>query len=678
MTVFYPRLAFDGIRKNKKMYIPYILTCILSSAMYYILKYLCYSKTIKQIPKTETVISVIAFGCLVIAIFSAIFLFYTNSFLIKSRKKEFGLYNILGMDKTKVGRVLFFETLFVAVISILSGILFGIIFSKLCELILLNLIETDISFNLTVSSKAIFNTATVFTAIFLALYIYSYIGIRISKPLELVKSESFGEKPPRANFVFGILGFVLLGVAYYIAITIKNPIEALTWFFVAVVLVILGTYLVFVAGSVMLCKILQKNKKYYYKKNHFVSVSSMTYRMKRNGAGLASICVLLTMVLVMISSTSCLFFGREDGLRSRYPRDIAVKVNFEKPVLLSDSAVEKLETEVKKVCKENNIDIKKAWNYRDSSVTGLLTEDGKIDIDSSHASVKDFNKLITVHIMPLSDYQKMTGDNTTLREGEAIAYATLKTKLPNKITVGNKTVKIVKRLKNLDVEGSSTTEVVANCFIIVPNVNYLVENISSLLDPLGEIMVVNSWCYGFDTTANEKMQIKATGEIGDVMLDATSELNAFSYSIDCLSSERNDFAGTFGGFFFLGIMLSVLFLVVAVIIIYYKQISEGFEDASRFDIMQKVGMTKKDIKKSINSQMLTVFFLPIIFAVVHLAFAFPLIRKLLLLFGLNNLSLFIFTTCLSALVFTLFYLAVYKLTSNLYFSIVSNNKYPLD
>lgn len=673
-TSYYPKLAFEGIKKNKKMYFPYILTCILSVSMFYIIKYLCVSKTIKQIPKTEAIIEVLTFGSAAIAVFSVVFLFYTNSFLIKSRKKEFGLYNVLGMDKNKLGRILVLETLIIAVISIVLGIIFGVVFSKLSELILLKLIGTKINFSLSISLKAIWQTALLFLCIFAVVLLNSLRQVRFASPLDLVKGGNVGEKPPKANYLFGIFGFVLIGGAYVWALRVKSPINALLWFFVAVVAVIIGTYLCMISGSVMLCKILQKNKKYYYKKNHFISVSSMSFRMKRNGAGLASICVLLTMALVMISSTSCLYFGSEESLKARYPRDILVNCKYNDISLLTEENNAVFRNKIEKVCKENNISQKDIWDYGDSSISGLLAKKNHIEIDPRNTQSRDYENLVTVHFISLDDYNKMMGKNETLKPFEALAFATLKYKVPKALNIGGCEIKVKESIKKLDI-GDMTAEGVINLYIIAENSGEIAQTITSKNDLSDEYGFENQYFYAFNSKSSAKEKEKVSSLIGNAVFNEIStKKTAFGYSVNCLETARIDFKGTFGGFLFLGVMLSILFIVVAVIIIYYKQVSEGLEDANRFDIMQKVGMTKKDIKKSVNSQMLIVFFLPIGFAMLHLCFAFSIIRKLLLLFGLNNLSLLLITTAVSVIAFALFYLLVYRLSSNVYFSIVSVKK----
>lgn len=669
-TAFYPKLASEGIKKNKKTYFPYILTCVLSVAMFYIMAYLCDAKIIDEIPKAESLKTILGLGVWVIAVFSVVFLFYTNSFLIKNRKKEFGLYNILGMDKKGIGKILLFEGGFLFAFSFVSGTVCGIAFSKLFELSLIKLIGENAKFTFSLSLSAIIKTFVLFLGIFLLIVLNSIRQIRSSSALNLTKSGNLGEKPPKANILLGILGFVILGGAYYIAVSIESPIDAAIWFLVAVIMVIIGSYLVFISGSVMLCRLLTKNKRYYYKKNHFVSVSSMTFRMKRNGAGLASICILLTMVLVMLSSTGCLFIGSKDSLNNRYPRDIMFNCSTSYRNVLSEEKTGKMrsdfDTAVKKYNTKNN-----GWDYFEIYVSGLLKDNGKIVIDSENETVYSFKDIVTLHFISLEDYNKMMGKNEKLKSGEALIFATHKGKIKKHYDISGLKIKTVKKLKKLKINGSSNVAVNPNLFVIVNNLRD-VTNILAIKDKNAEDPLISyNYEYAFDTVKDLKTQEKITKELAKTARKTLGYGNNVRLTVQSAEQEKNDFFGTFGGFFFLAVMLSIMFLVAAVIIIYYKQITEGFEDADRFLIMQKIGMTEKDIKKSVNSQMLTVFFLPIVFAVMHTAFAFPLIKKILILFGITNTALLIFTTLATALVFSLFYAVVYKITSNAYLKIVS-------
>lgn len=678
---FYPKLAFDGIRKNKKMYLPYILTSIGMVMMYYIIIFLQFSQSIKDAVQSSTVTQILGLGSWVIAIFSCIFLFYTNSFLIKRRKKEFGLYNILGMDKHNLGIILFWETLIIAAISLVVGLAAGIAFSKLAELIFLNLLKSDATFDLTVSSQGIGLCAIIFTVINILLFFNSLRQVRSSSAISLVKSEQTGEKPPKGNWIFGILGVLLLGGAYYISLSIKEPLQALTLFFVAVIMVIIGTYLIMISGSVLFCRLLQKNKKYYYKSNHFVSVSSMVYRMKRNSAGLASICILATMVLVMISSTTSLYFGEEDALASRYPREININFTTLDTQIYKDGQADKIRSEIDKIAKKRNANVHNSLTYLAGVLSGMVT-DGNVETDvrNVYSGTVDYNRVFQFNFVSIDDYNKIMGTDYKLKDGEAMIYLFRKGSNFNgdKLSFnGGQSFKIVKYLDNFISQSDAAMTIVPTMAVFVNDLDKATQGMTDATHQHDSEPVVNfNWSYGFDTGLSEDEQIALSKDINSYLTDVSDDFKKDIHSTEVESREQNrlDFFGLFGGLFGLGIILSIVFIFAAVLIIYYKQISEGYEDQSRFDIMQKVGMTKKEIRKSINSQLLTVFFLPLIFAGMHLAFAALIIKKLLLLFNLTNLNLFIVTILISFAAFALFYMIVYKITSNAYYKIVSGAK----
>ena len=678
---FYPKLAFDGIRKNKKMYLPYILTSIGMVMMYYIIIFLQFSQSIKDAVQSSTVSEILGLGSWVIAIFSCIFLFYTNSFLIKRRKKEFGLYNILGMDKHNLGIILFWETLIIAAISLVVGLAAGIAFSKLAELIFLNLLKSDATFDLTVSSQGIGLCAIIFTVINILLFFNSLRQVQFSSAISLVKSEQTGEKPPKGNWIFGILGVLLLGGAYYISLSIKEPLQALTLFFVAVIMVIIGTYLIMISGSVLFCRLLQKNKKYYYKSNHFVSVSSMVYRMKRNGAGLASICILATMVLVMISSTTSLYFGEEDALTSRYPREININFTTLDTQIYKDGQADKIRSEIDKIAKKRNANAHNSLTYLAGVLSGMVT-DGNVETDvrNVYSGTVDYNRVFQFNFVSIDDYNKIMGTDYKLKDGEAMIYLFRKDSNFNgdKLSFnGGQSFKIVKYLDNFISQSDAAMTVVPTMAVFVNDLDKATQGMTDATHQHDSEPVVNfKWSYGFDTGLSEDEQIALSKDINSYLTDVSDDFKEYIHSTEVESREQNrlDFFGLYGGLFGLGIILSIVFIFAAVLIIYYKQISEGYEDQARFDIMQKVGMTKKEIRKSINSQLLTVFFLPLIFAGMHLAFAAPIIKKLLLLFNLTNLNLFIVTILISFAAFALFYMIVYKITSSAYYKIVSGAK----
>lgn len=677
---FYPKLAFDGIRKNKKMYLPYILTSIGMVMMYYIIIFLQFSQSIKDAVQSSTAADILGLGSWVIAIFSCIFLFYTNSFLIKRRKKEFGLYNILGMDKHNLSKILFWETLIITVISLVIGLAAGIAFSKLAELIFLRLLKCDVSFNLSICPQGLGLCATVFTVINILLFFNSLRQVKFSSAISLVKSEQTGEKPPRGNWILGILGVLLLGVAYYLALSIKEPLQAMMLFFVAVIMVIIGTYLIMIAGSVLFCRLLQKNKKYYYKSNHFVSVSSMVYRMKRNGAGLASICILATMVLVMISSTTSLYFGEEDALASRYPREINISFSSLDTQIYKNGQADKIRSQIDEIAKKHNADIHNSLTYLSGVLSGMVT-DGNVetDVKNVYSGAVDYNKVFQFNFVSVDDYNKIMGTDYKLKDGEAMVYLFRKDSNfhGDKLSFnGGQSFKIVRYLDNFISQSDAAMTIVPTMAIFVNDLDQATQGMTDATHQQDAEPVVNfSWSYGFDTGLSEDEQIALSKDISSYLTDMTVDSDEVLVSeIESREQNRNDFYALYGGLFGLGIILSIVFIFAAVLIIYYKQISEGYEDQSRFEIMQKVGMTKKEIRKSINSQLLTVFFLPLIFAGMHLAFAAPIIKKLLLIFNLTNLNLFIMTILISFAAFTLFYMIVYKITSNAYYKIVSGAK----
>ena len=657
-TGFYPKLAFDGIRKNRRMYVPFICTCIGMVMMFYIISYLHYSDTIASMNGGQIMRSTLNLGSIVVGIFSCIFLFYTNSFLIRRRKKEFGLYHILGMGKLNIARILFWETLLTAVISLVLGIGFGILFSKLAELAMARLTHAQIIYSMHISPDSILFTLTVFGCIFILLFFNTLRQVHFSNAITLVQSESVGEKPPKGNILLGLLGMICLAAAYYLAVTVADPVSALGMFFIAVILVIVGTYLIMIASSVLFCRLLQKNKRYYYKANHFVSISSMAYRMKRNGAGLASICILATMVLVMLSTTVSLYFGMDDVLSNRYPYQFNTTASYNSFDTMSD---------------ENTASIRKLASDAMDKIDNDFVCDTPFD---SHSETANYLEGKIFYFVPLSDYNKMMGTNETLASDEALLFST-RDSAYNESTISfehGMKYTIKKQIYKFVPDGNSMANISTTFVLIVPDIHAAVDAIAAL--PGNEKSVYFYWHYNFDTNLNRDDQILLANDLSSTISDFFTQSYKQNTGImrcqfESRAANYEEFLADFGSLFYLAIVLSIVFLIAAVLIIYYKQISEGYEDQARFDIMQKVGMTKREIKKSINSQLLTVFFLPLVGAGIHLIFAFPMIRKILLLFNLTNLHLYTIVTLISFGAFALFYTIVYRITSNAYYHIVS-------
>lgn len=677
---FYRKLAFTGIRKNKKFYTPYILTCIGMIMMFYIISFLGTSDVLLNMKGGDIMRSMMGLGYGVMAVFSLIFLFYTNSFLIRRRKKEFGLYNILGMGKRHLAIVLLWESLIIAVISLASGLFIGIVFSKLAELGMVNVLKGQVDFSLSIAPQSIWQTIVLFGIIFILIFLNTLRQIHLTNPIELMRSENTGEKPPKANWILALLGIIILGIAYFIAVSIEDPVAALLWLFIAVVMVIIATYMLFISGSVAICKILQKKKKYYYKTNHFVSVSSMVYRMKRNGAGLASICILCTMVLVMVSSTVCLYIGAEDSLRTRYPRNFNLDTTVSDISLFESEKSDAVRELSQQIASEYSLNTENVLDYRVAGFAGYINN-GNIETDNSNLyafQLSQYSDIWQIFIVPLEDYNRLMGQNETLADDEIILYTTkLGSYNEDTITIdGGEPLKIKKTVNDFADNGVDAMQIIPSMYLFVPDFEKTVYPLLDNIDIKGQNIVSMHWFYGFDLDCDNDTQIKIQDELENRLqkIETTDNQEIFSILVEGVAKEREGFYGLYGGLFFLGILLGIVFIFAAVLIIYYKQISEGYEDQSRFEIMQKVGMTKKEIKKSINSQVLTVFFLPLITAGIHLAFAFPLIFKLLVLLGLTNMNLLILVTICCYLIFALFYVFVYRITSKAYYSIVSGVK----
>ena len=672
---FYPRLAWTGMKQNRRLYLPYLLTCTGVTAMFYILMGLSVSSVLPQMSGGRSTALIMSLGSVVIAFFALIFLFYTHSFLIRRRSREFGLYNVLGMGKGNIARILLWETLLTYAGTTVTGLALGVALSKLAELGLMNLLRSQISYTVTVNIKSLLVTLVLFAAVHGLIFLHALWQMHRVSAVALLHSESVGEKPPRARWLLAVLGLALLGGAYWLAVSIREPLEALLWFFAAVLMVIAGTYLLFISGSVALCRALQKNPRYYYRPSHFVSVSSMAYRMKRNGAGLASICVLATMVLVMLSSTTCLYFGQEDAVNARYPHDIAVTVYGDEH-LMDKTELEELRQGVESAVFNFGGEASNVAEYREVSLSGLL-DGGNLIVDAAGAYAMDSTHVIQVHFVPLEEYNAVTGQSLTLEDGQVYVAALRMDFNADTLSVDGGMTRHVMKREITPLDGAAVADITPSLTVVVKDFERFVPELQGYLSDKYGWYPSAYWNYGFDTDLPEDQQANTddvTPNLTDALYAHLSRVSSdwgVGVSVESKAGNRADFYGTYGGLFFLGIMLSVVFLLAAVSIIYYKQICEGYEDQSRFDIMQKVGMTKRDIRRSINSQLLTVFFLPMALSGVHLCFAFPFIHKLLLLFNLSNTPLLIGTTVVSYVAFALLYTLAYKLTSNAYYHIVS-------
>ena len=674
----YARLAWTGMVKNKRLYLPYGLSAAGMVLMFYILTGLSGSPVLEHMSGGGSSAIILRLGTVVIAVFALIFLFYTHSFLIRRREREFGLYNVLGMGKGSIARILLWETAITYGLTTGTGLLLGVVLYKLAELGMVRLLRVPVTYTLTVSVSSLLAAAALFAVIHTLILLNSLRQLHGVSAVALLRSESVGEKPPRAQWVLTAAGVVLLGGAYALAVSIKEPLAAFLWFFAAVIMVILATYLLFISGSVTLCRGLQRNKKYYYRPQHFVSVASMTYRMKRNGAGLASVCILATMVLVMISSTTCLYVGQEDAVNARYPRDLSVKVYGDR-YLLDSEKLTQVRQGVESTVFNFGGQTSNVATYREISVSGL-PDGGDLRLGNAGASAADSTHVIHIYFVPLEEYNAVTGQSLTLEDGQ-VYVAALRTEFhSDTLSIDGGMTRHVMKREIPALVGAAVADITPSLTVVVPDFEQFVPELQSYLTNKYGWYPTATWHYAFDTDLPENQQADMDGvtpnlkdALDDYLAGVSSDWGV-GVSVESKAGNRADFYGTYGGLFFLGIMLSIVFIFAAVAILYYKQLSEGYEDQSRFDIMQKVGMTKGDIRRSINSQLLTVFYLPLLMAGLHLCFAFPFIHKLLMLFNLDNRGLLVGTTAVSFAVFAALYALVYKLTGNAYYHIVADNK----
>lgn len=673
-SFFYPKLALSNIRKNARFYYPYLLTCIATIAMFYVMIMIANNDGLVLMPGHGSLTSILGFGTVVVGMFSIIFLLYTNSFLIKRRKKELGLYNILGMEKRHIARILFNESMISGVITIVFGLITGIVFSRLIFLILFYLVQFSVPIKFEVKLFPIIVTLVLFVSINAFTLIINVFQVYRSKPIELVLGGNYGEKEPKSRLWLTIIGLASLFSGYIIAITTESPLTAISMFFIAVVLVIIGTYCLFIAGSISLLKLLRKNKHFYYNKKHFIALSSMFYRMKQNAVGLASICILSTMVLVMVSTTVSLYVGVQDILELRYPSDISVQLY--KPIAYEGDYLKQL---VQDYLDQNYAQEEKILSYTDFGL--IFNKQGdKLNPREENQSYEELNAY--VNVITYQDYYSYTQHEVELQDNEVLVYSN-HTTLGDKFEMFDKEYRVkenVDSVPNMD------------SYLYMMNDNYLVvvkdqEEFDRIFNTQEEVYGESSSNRFYHMTIDlqgdtesklivyeglnsylRDLSYEFTNEAGQLQVRDSSNRDIY---IDSRQANESSFYSMYGGFLFLGLFLGLLFMFATVLIIYYKQISEGYDDKERYSILKKVGMSYDEIKVSIRSQILIIFFLPLTFAFLHIAFAFKMITQLLVLFNLTNTSLFLLCTFITLAVFSLIYSFVYSRTAKVYYRIVS-------
>lgn len=665
MRNLYPRLAATNLKKNRRFYLPYLLACIVIVALFCIILTLASDPYLGQMQHGGSVSQVLGFGVLIMALFSAIILFYTNSTFTKQRKREFAIYNILGMEKRHISYVLFWESLYTAAMALFFGLVAAGVFSKLLQLVLVRLIGGEATFGLNISLMSIGYTAAFFGALFLLLLLNTIRIIHLSNPVQLLRAGSEGEREPRSKWILALLGAVCLAAGYIISLRTNAALYAIQYFFPAVILVIIGTYLTFIALSVVVLKALRKNRCYYYKTSHFATVSGLIYRMSRNAAGLASICILSTMVLVTVSTTVSLYKGVDAYAAVRWPQDMTL-------TLMTDTQTNTV-PDVAPVLRVVD-DTMTRTGLTQSNVHGYRTV--RFSAQRSGDALDQFTgsgvDAYTVMVLDTEGYAGLTGEQVTLAPGKALAWTDGKP-FGDTVTICGRAFRL-RQLDSFPLDSGSSIMGLHTLYLVVPDLDSVLElraQQNAYASEHGGTRSMLNYTYQFDLSGTDDEQLDALHTLlSDPAFESAAEAANVQYTTDMRADGYPTLRSMYGGFLFLGFFLGFVFLFATVLIIYYKQVSEGYDDRGRFRIMQQVGMTPKEVKATIRTQVLLMFFLPLVTAAIHIAFAFPLIKQIVFAFGLQNVHLFLLCTLGTFGVFALLYTFVYLLTARTYYRIV--------
>lgn len=699
----YASLAWTGISKNRQLYYPYLVAAITMVTVFYILSFLATSDVVYDLPGGEIVTLLFSYGSWAVGVFSIPFLFYTNSSLIKKRKKELGLYNILGMNKRNIFFILCWEALITYGIAVIGGIVAGVVISKIAELGIVNIMKKDINYRIYVEWSSLFTAIIVFAIIFLLILFNMLRQIRNSNPIELLHSESEGERPPKSHSFLAIVSLLLLIIAYYWSASMYSALQAFQYCFPIAAIITVGTYLLFLCVSIVLCRLLQKNKRYYYKTSHFVTISSMTYRMKRNGASLASICVLVTLILVSFTFSVAFFTGAQNTIENHYPYDlgISVEIPIEKMAdeMLTGAYANGYLSELNRIVLENDIQPEEkmeAHSAYSANMLGLIT-DGQLDLSKDIRDTwfepggydgweRGNEKIVLVRILSLDDYNRLCKvsmeiyDNEVFIASESINYQAntvvlydgTEAKVKEAVKEVPQMTAVLMMTSVLEQGDFLDTKGIEEMYLVVPDMYSFMGNKDGLSFYTKANYLAYWWEYGINMHKSDKLhEIYRAIEEWSTHLSNTEEIQEY---ICYLKSEKGErFYGLAGGLLFLMIIINIVFVFVTALIMYYKQISEGYEDQKRYSIMRKIGMTSKEIKKSIYSQMLTVFWLPLFVAGIHLLFTSQIVYLLLRYAVLDNKPLVIKVMVISYCLFAIVYSLVYIVTSKTYFNIVSRS-----
>lgn len=665
----FSRLAKQNIRNNKSTYIPYIITCIFCIAMIYMMEFLRDCPTLDQAVRQADEVRMIVFtGEIVVEIFCIIFLIYSNSFLMKRRQKEIGLYNILGLERNHIGIVMFLETIITSIGSLAGGIAAGIIGSKLALLLLLKLLHIPSVLGFYISVKGIFTCLFMFGIVFLMILFLNLAKIHLSRPVELLRGNNTGEKEPAAKWLMALIGFICLGAGYYLAVTTESPIKAITIFLLAVILVMAGTYLLFTAGSIVILKFLRRRKSFYYRTGNFISISGMLYRMKQNAIGLASICILSTGVLLMISMTVSIYFGMNDIMLNRYPYDVDMSVTS-----ISEDECQTAIEAFEKAIADNKVPVEKS--VEEIYLDIVCSKNGDQILIKPTNTIRNSDSVLVLSLFTQAEYERLTGISANLNDGEVFAWYPSAVQ-KDSVTV-DETEFTVKKWLDKNPLTCGEDAVSDNAVLVVTDEDFkkfdemrteMYKGVSSA--PAGEDLTLH---LGLDITGSETDKIDFGTPVMEVVKDLKKNggLSENSWITSGIrQQEYESYYADNGSLLFIGIFLGSLFLMGTAMIIYYKQISEGYEDQKRFEIMQKVGLSRREVRSSVRRQILMVFFLPLLMAMLHITMAFPMIRRMLLLFGMTNTKLFIGCTAGTVLIFAVVYGLIYLMTARSYYHIV--------
>lgn len=630
--------------------------------MYYMVSSLSMNPNMMNMIGGDVIQQILSLGIYVITVFAVIFLFYTNSFLIKRRKREFGLFNILGMEKKHLSIVIALESIIVFLVSMVLGIGIGILLDKAFYLLIAKMLNASIALGFYISYQSIVNSIILFLIIFVLMYLFSLIQINLSNPIELLHGDQHGEKEPKTKWLLALIGLICLGTGYYMSVSIQDPVTAFAFFMVAVILVVIGTYMLFTAGSIVILKLLRKNKRYYYKTNHFISVSNMIYRMKQNAVGLGNICILSTMVLVMLSTTISLWVGMNDIIETRFPRDITVSINS----VDSNQALYTID-DMNYAIEQAGIQTEDELVYRTLSVSAF-NQGNTYTFGNENMSLQDISNVVVLYFITLDDYNRTEGTNVSLAPDEVLVFPSGKQFDHKTIDIASNTFKVKGILDSIKADSNYSANLQNSMFVVVDSMDtlFMIDDLQK--QAYGDNASYIHTSYDFNLSKSEGMSVK---EATDALI-ANYPGDTTYMMVDTQEGNYEDLLSLYASFLFIGIFLSFLFIMATVLIMYYKQITEGYEDKKRFEIMQKVGLNKREVKKTINSQVLTVFFLPLVVAAIHIVFAFPMIEKMLRLLYLDNTNLYIMTTVICFGVFALVYVLIYFLTSKVYYGIVRN------